>query len=272
MAQRHVNCWCALPALAIRCLVCLIMLGCSLKAQAASNNSTLPSAEEMAAYHGDAKEILRLLSEGFDVNHLGKDGLSLLSYAVSGSQLSLVKLLLAKGADPKADGGSSMVTAADLNNLEMLQCLLSAGGNPNAHFGTILDTPLIWAARRASVDAVSLLLRNGANPNEQNALGWSPLMVAGSGAVARILIDHGADLNARDKKGMTALMSAAMWGKLDRVDLLLKAGADTALADARGWTAETYAEKGGFKEIVKRLRGTEAQPARLSHKPEPGKE
>jgi hypothetical protein len=66
-------------------------------------------------------------------------------------------------------------------------------------------------------------------------------------------IAAGADLEARDEKGLTALMLAAKKGYADIVSALVKAGALVTLGDGYGATALFYAAKGGHVEVVKIL-------------------
>ena len=59
----------------------------------------------------------------------------------------------------------------------------------------------------------------------------------GDTAAARALINAGANVNAQDDDGMTALMWTAFWGHTDAVRLLLNAGANANMQDNRGETA-----------------------------------
>ena len=51
-----------------------------------------------------------------------------------------------------------------------------------------------------------------------------------------ILTDHGVDVNATDKNGDTALVTACTKGNMDNITVLLKAGADPNMANAHGTT------------------------------------
>jgi ankyrin repeat protein len=64
----------------------------------------------------------------------------------------------------------------------------------------------------------------------------TPLIEAASGYVetVRLLIDRGADVNARDAMGQTALMRAAMNGASEVILLLLEKGADPSIRDQQG--------------------------------------
>ncbi|MEP7183033.1 MAG: ankyrin repeat domain-containing protein [Betaproteobacteria bacterium] len=81
---------------------------------------------------------------------------------------------------------------------------------------------------------------------------------AGDSARVRVLLAAGADRDARDADGATALMRAAHAGHADVVRALLDAGADVNAADARGWGPLTKAVYNaeldrGFADIVRML-------------------
>jgi ankyrin repeat protein len=57
-----------------------------------------------------------------------------------------------------------------------------------------------------------------------------------SSDVVRLLVSRGADVNARSKRGETALADAAGRGDVEGVKLLLEKGADVNVADYRGYT------------------------------------
>ena len=69
-------------------------------------------------------------------------------------------------------------------------------------------TPLHYVAWRGHVDAIKLLLENGADPNVRDVNGWTPLHYAAKYCrleEAILLLDWGADPNARDDSGKTPL-------------------------------------------------------------------
>ncbi len=88
---------------------------------------------------------------------------------------------------------------------------------------------------------------------------------AGDVARASQLLAAGADVNARDAYGATALMNAAHGGNLEMVEALLAAGAEVDAKDELGWTALMKAcynadLNRGFPEIVARLIAAGADP------------
>lgn len=83
-------------------------------------------------------------------------------------------------------------------------------------------------------------------------------VTAGNMAQVAALLKSGADVNASNEEGTTALMQAAALGKLDLVELLLRSGASVDATDARGWTALmkslfNYEMNRGFPEVAQAL-------------------
>lgn len=87
-----------------------------------------------------------------------------------------------------------------------------------------------------------MLLAYGASANPRDFYDSSPLMVACSEVtspnIARLLLDAGARVDARNGARCTALHAAAKWGNIPCVELLLAAGADVDVQVGGGylWT------------------------------------
>jgi len=58
--------------------------------------------------------------------------------------------------------------------------------------------------------------------------------------IAKKLIEKGANVNAKDERGDTALMRAVSWGHIKIVKLLIEKGANVNIKDNNGWTAMDY--------------------------------
>ncbi len=71
--------------------------------------------------------------------------------------------------------------------------------------------------------------------------------------MARLLIENGAEVNARMPDGKTALMFAAMFNRTEIIDLLLSRGADASLQSDDGLTAVSLAQKMDAQAAVERL-------------------
>jgi ankyrin repeat protein len=69
------------------------------------------------------------------------------------------------------------------------------------------------------------------------------------------LIEKGANVNARNSLGVTALMFAAMAGHKETVSMLIQHGADVNAIDQRGFTALALALHKGAKEVADLLSG-----------------
>src|SRR5260221_283271 len=91
-------------------------------------------------------------------------------------------------------------------------------------------TPLMYAAAFGSVDAMKILLDAGADANAKNALSVSPLLwCAGDLEKVLLLVSKGADVNARSKQGQTPLLIAPSHdGASEIVKLLLDKGGEVS--------------------------------------------
>lgn len=84
---------------------------------------------------------------------------------------------------------------------------------------------LYLAAFHGHGDIVAALLRAGANPNAREPEGQTALIAATRPVVTRVLLEFGADANAADIKGLTALDCAITAADVEQVQLLLDHGA-----------------------------------------------
>jgi uncharacterized protein len=103
------------------------------------------------------------------------------------------------------------------------------------------------------------LIDEGADPNQAsaNAFKVTPLHSAcaiASFPLAHLLLDNGADANARQQGGVTPLHSAAHHGATELVRLLFENGADVHARTDSGETALSFAEKGAFANTAAIIR------------------
>ena len=89
---------------------------------------------------------------------------------------------------------------------------------------------LEMAAFNGAADELERIIADGADIDARNKYGMTPLMIAvtrGHGPLVAWLIEHGADLDHTAKYGMSALMLAVVYGHLDMVEALARADART---------------------------------------------
>jgi len=118
-------------------------------------------------------------------------------------------------------------------------------------------TPLMNAAGKGDIKEAEKLLSSGADVNERWFDNYTPLHFAAFYAsqpnVAALLIEKGADVNAKDNYGRTPLYVAAWKGQVNFVTMLLKKGADPGIATNEGKTPLRIAQDSGHTTIAKIL-------------------
>jgi uncharacterized protein len=124
--------------------------------------------------------------------------------------------------------------------------LLGRKGSPTALRDAILEGDL---------EKVSALLRDGANVDSRDAE-WPSLHLAvgvGHKDVVKLLLDHSAEVDAKNNEGVTPLYLAAVEGHKDVVKLLLDHGAEVDAKNNEGVTPLYLAAVEGHKDVVKLL-------------------
>ena len=147
--------------------------------------------------------------------------------------ISLAALLatLAASTLPAQEAHDRSYEAIRLNNISELRSLMTQNGV--RHKDPRGGTPLLYAAAVGTFEAMQLLAASGADVNDANDFGATPLMLSVSEPEkAAFLINHGADVNARSKMGRTPLLlAAATDGASETVRLLLDHGAKLDVRD-----------------------------------------
>jgi len=212
--------------------------------------------------------------------------------AASKGQSEMVRALLAQGAgvnEKDSKGWTPLTHAASGGHTETVQVLLSVGADVNAvdkkGYSVLMVTGVEPYDRR--VEVAKLLIEKGADVNYRNENGLTALAVAAQGysysrkmfidsgyksvalvptEFARVLIGSGADVNAKDKWGQTALITAAFNGQAETARLLIENGADVnAHDDVVGYTVLMNLI-GGYASWMKRLSETEKKGLSKSEK------
>ena len=105
-----------------------------------------------------------------------------------------------------------------------------------------------------AIDDIARLLDNGADVNATDKDGRTALMFARAfPEVSKLLLDRGASVNASDVHGRTALMYATRAGYLQTATVLLDAKADTSAVDKNGATATRHAGRRGYALLFEEL-------------------
>ncbi|HMG34180.1 MAG TPA: ankyrin repeat domain-containing protein [Blastocatellia bacterium] len=123
------------------------------------------------------------------------------------------------------------------------------------------STALHHAAGYGPLANLELLINNGADVNAKNRRSSTPLQWAiHDEAKVRLLLSKGADVNTKQAQGRTPLFLAAMLGNgVPTIRLLLARGADPNLASANGQTPLMMAAARGNVEAIRMLIEKEAQ-------------
>jgi uncharacterized protein len=225
-----------------------------------------------AARTGKLGPVRALLARGADVNARERHGQTALMWAAAEGHQAVVKALLEAGAefrDRLPSGFTPLFFAVREGRSEVVRVLLKAGADVNEAMqpkrsggraparGT---TPLVLAVENGHFELAAILLEAGADPNDQRTgftalhmLTWvrkpgrgdeesgDPAPI-GSGKLSSLelvekLLEHGADVNARLKRGAsgrgvlgragaTPFLLAAMTADLPLMKALVKRGAD----------------------------------------------
>jgi len=215
------------------------------------------NALSFAVRRGDTRMVRALLKAGADISTKDRELWTALDRAVVGGK-GVMDLLLA--TDPKPELiDSGFVHAAMYGTTEMLRGLAKHGANVKQ----VGPKALTMAARfcreeKRQCENIAYLLERGIDPNSRDEEGCTPLhsvALYGAPSSLRVLLDHGADVNARVGHqyylgGSTALLIAAGQGSREAVEILLARGAEIGVRDKHGSTAMILAIRASHEEQV----------------------
>lgn len=298
-------------------------------------NKILADYEKLAGIQGPKREPLPQRFTDAARNEQLRDPKEQFRFLVMRGDLDEARAMLGDALDPNGEGSLGGTWLHDLafrGEPEAIALVIQAGGDPTAT-DRLGQTPAHKAARWGRRQAVDVFLANdvpldvkdysgrtllhsavaahgadglalvehllelGLQASARDVDGYTPLHLAGSADIARLLIDRGADVNAKarlekqqremlerqnkafeevekrtgkrfgvdlgpfDRPLVTPLIMAARNGRLDVVRVLLEHGADVNAADHSGKTALAYASFHGKKELIELLLAHGAKPA-----------
>lgn len=219
--------------------------------------------------------IEELIKHGADVNGQDNSSQAPLDLAAQSGSAKIVSILLNSGADINDDdvfGRTALHSAAADGNLEIVKLLVERGANLNLCDRQGISTLALAVRYSGNLDVARYLLQKLAAQGDKNSYitavdirGQTVLHAAAAGGnlgIVKLLIEEGADLGLRDKKGNSALSWAVQGGSMDIVQYLLLQFAAKGdersyitAVDTRGRTALHRAAAKGHVEIVKMLLG-----------------
>ena len=197
---------------------------------------------------GDLHEIMRLVDEEYaDVNTKNEHNKTALYYACDNGHTEVVRYLLENGASAHL-GQIPLTVAVRKRHMSVVQLLLTHGAHPDTlHEGynnmTRCTLPLHMAVAQGDIELVELLLKHGASVDVEDLGGNNPLHLAvehyqprttsshysdevatanGIKSLCDVLLENGADVNARNNNGQTPLYRAASAGLLELVREMLE--------------------------------------------------
>lgn len=216
-----------------------------------------------AARNGNAKSLSVLLEYKCPLRKVAKNGESPLGCAARNGHYDCVKLLLDAGAEmdsyqPQEGGGfTPLCEAAVANRVDIVKLFIERGADVNIGRDRTGYSALSVAAANARDEVIKILAQNGADLNRTGFTNKDkslPLMRAiekSHEATATLLIELGADVNASNWDGKTALMKATYRNATGIIRALLEKGANVdAQAIRSRETALMFAAKRGHVEAA----------------------
>ena len=153
-----------------------------------------------------------------------------------------------------------------MNNEEknLIEMMIQAGQDLNEPIDEYGTTPLLLVCNEAQLELVQKLIEHGADVNQAENEGMTPLMVACEAEtdvesileVIAVLVEAGADINAMSKDGITPLFLAACWDTDELMQALVDNGAsvDRALQGAKMYQQHATEDAQEVLEVVERLK------------------
>jgi len=219
-----------------------------------------------AAGTGDLDRVKHLIAEGMDPDTVNENGETPLIEAIWGGFTDVSVYLINSGGDVNRttqNGIGPIHIAAWEGHADILKLLIQSGV-PSDKQDRSGWTPLHYAVNEQKTAIVEHLFNNPELLNIRDTNGWTPLFLAarnGDLDTSRLLVEKGADINARNPDNQASLLHlAAYYGDTcsQAVEILCMLGADLDSRSQDHWTPLHVAAFRGFPEICTYLVNTGA--------------
>jgi ankyrin repeat protein len=214
-----------------------------------------------AAKRGDVVALNKLLNQAVPADARDDEGTTALHWAALQGHLAATEALLEGGAevDGRDSRGftplmfASWMWPGTEENLQEVESLIAQGVT---RLASQEDADLLTTLGVEQEAVAALLLDNGADIQAANRDGETALLLAadrGLGNMVRLLLDRGADPNLSDRSGDTPLIRAIRMDNMPEAEALLDRGADPSLENHQGETGFSLALHGGHYALSQRL-------------------
>jgi ankyrin repeat protein len=207
-----------------------------------------------AATQGDVAKVKEMLQADPSLaQSRDENGLSVVLKATYYGRRDVVEALLASGVE------LNVFEAAATGQTDRVHTLIESDRTLVNSYSPDGFAPLSLAAFFGHPETVDVLLAAGAEVSapSRETMKLTPLassLAAGHNQIARTLIEHGADVNAKGDTDVTPLHTAAARGNIEAATFLLEHGADINATTTGGKKPVTYAEERNHPEMVDFLR------------------
>jgi len=190
-----------------------------------------------AVFRSNVPAIRFLVAHGTVIDLKDHTNRSALDYAIKTASAEVVALLkdaLAQPARPKKTIKQELIEAIWARDMDRLKTLLEQGADPNTVDESYYNsTPLLHSISFSDIEIAKLFLDYKADINRRSAQDYTPLMLAASNdnlPLVKLFLDHGANPNLKNADGNTAFMIAAKHNPAI-ARLLVEHGADLTIND-----------------------------------------
>ncbi|MBQ7154395.1 MAG: ankyrin repeat domain-containing protein [Synergistaceae bacterium] len=221
---------------------------------------------EASHLNKDIGAIKELIDAGADINARNGKGNTALIFAVMENKPEVVRLLCESGADTSPtnnkgrDAFSYALTNQRMRNapgiIQLLagedaelevQAAAAFSSKPTGKTRySVRDRYFIELCKKGKERAILRAIDSGANVNAMDKHGTTALIYASIFSMPKVieaLIENGADVNAVNNRGVTALMNAVMNSRCENIEILLENGAEVCVANKHGKTLLEYARE-----------------------------